>query len=328
MVIKLNKLYNNLMSILEIKNLKLVFNIDKYSLEALHGVNLSLEKGESLGIVGESGCGKTMTAMSVLNLLPSNSTITSGEIFYNNIDLLKITQKELRKIRGKQIALIPQDPMTSLNPLYTIGEQILEAVELHSEYRGEKAKKIVINALKEVQIPDSENKYYAYHHQLSGGMRQRVIIAMALSCNSELLIADEPTTALDVTVQAQILNLIKRIQKERGLSLILITHDLGVIYNTCDRVAVMYSGNIVEEAKTIDLFNNPKHPYTRALLDAISLKGPEIKGQPPSVTEIISGCNFHPRCKYADELCSKNIPELEICGDNHKVSCFYSKKIS
>lgn len=314
------------MNLLEIKNLKISFNVDKYQLEALHGINLTLQKGRALGLVGESGCGKSITAMAILKLLPSNSIITSGEILYEKQDILNLPEKELRKIRGKKIALIPQDPMTSLNPLYTVGEQILEAVTLHTNFRGERAKEVVINALKEVQIPDPAEKYNAYPHQLSGGMRQRVIIAMALSCNSELLIADEPTTALDVTVQAQILKLIKKIQHDRGLSLLLITHDLGVVANVCDEVAVMYAGSIVEFSNTKNLFENPKHPYTKALLAALPSSDNKniqtITGQPPALTEIISGCKFHPRCSYKTDICLKKIPELVACEDFHKISCF------
>ena len=309
------------MNKLEIKNLKLSFSVDKYQLEALHGINLSLEQGKALGLVGESGCGKSITAMSVMKLLPSNSIITSGEIFYNGKDILKMNNEELRKIRGKKIALIPQDPMTSLNPLYTIGEQILEAVELHSEYRGQKAKEIVINALKEVQIPDAAEKYNAYPHQLSGGMRQRTIIAMALSCNSEVLIADEPTTALDVTVQAQILKLIKQIQKEHNMSLLLITHDLGVVYNVCDEIAVMYLGNIVEQAETTELFKNPKHPYTKALLSSLGEERIVLKGQPPALTEIFDGCKFNPRCQNCTDICHEKIPDIIDIGNRHLVSC-------
>ena len=310
------------MNKLEIKNLRLSFSVDKYELEALHGINLNLEQGNALGLVGESGCGKSMTAMSVLKLLPANAIINSGEIFYNGKDILKMDNEDLRKIRGKKIALIPQDPMTSLNPLYTIGDQILEAVELHSEYRGEKAKEIVIKALKEVQIPDAEEKYNAYPHQLSGGMRQRAIIAMALSCNSEILIADEPTTALDVTVQAQILKLIKDIQKEHNMSLLLITHDLGVVYNVCDEIAVMYSGNIVEQAQTQELFRNPKHPYTKTLLSSLGEKRIVLNGQPPALTEIIDGCKFNPRCKNCTDICREKIPDIADIGDKHLISCF------
>ena len=320
------------MSLLEIKNLKIAFNVDKYCLEAVHGINFSLGEGEAIGIVGESGCGKSISAAAIMKLLPSNSVIKSGEIIYNNKDILKLSDKELRKIRGSQIALIPQDPMTSLNPLYTIGEQISEAVELHSEYRGQKAKEVVIQALKDVQIPDAESKYNAYPHQLSGGMRQRAIIAMALSCNSKLLIADEPTTALDVTVQAQILSLIKNIQKERNLSLILISHDLGVVFNVCDKVAVMYSGSIVEQASTKELFSHPKHPYTKALLSAINTDKASatdiLDGQPPSLTDIIYGCKFHPRCKYKTSVCNEKIPNLEEIGDSHKLACFNFKDIN
>ncbi len=314
------------MNLLEIKNLKISFNVDKYQLEAIHGINLTLEKGKSLGIVGESGCGKSVTAMSIMNLLPSNAIINSGEIFYENKDILTLPKSELRKIRGKKIALIPQDPMTSLNPLYTIGEQILEAVELHSPYKGNKAREVVIQALKDVQIPDPSEKYNAYPHQLSGGMRQRVIIAMALSCNSELLIADEPTTALDVTVQAQILQLIKKLQKERDLSLLLITHDLGVVFNTCDKIAVMYSGSIVEKGTIDEIFKKPKHPYTIGLLNSLPNKEncelQTIQGQPPAITEIISGCKFNPRCTCKIGICKEQIPMLENVTNTQAVACF------
>ena len=320
------------MSLLEIKNLKISFNVDKYQLEALHGIDLKLERGEALGLVGESGCGKSITAMSVMNLLPSNSVVNSGKIFYEGKNIFKLSDSELRNIRGKKIALIPQDPMTSLNPLYTIGEQILEAVLLHSDFRGQKAKEIVIKALKDVQIPDAAAKYNAYPHQLSGGMRQRAIIAMALSCNSELLIADEPTTALDVTVQAQILQLIKKLQRERKLSLLLITHDLGVVFNVCDSIAVMYAGSIVEFASKEKLFSSPKHPYTKALLDSLpnSKKSnlQTIQGQPPALTEIISGCKFYPRCKYMSSFCSEKNPELISVDEKHKIACFNWGKIN
>jgi len=320
------------MSFLEIKNLKIAFNIDKYCLEAVHGVNLSLDKGKALGLVGESGCGKSITALSILKLLPSNAVITDGEILLENTNIFNLDENSLRKIRGKKIALIPQDPMTSLNPLYTIGEQILEAVELHSNLKGKEAKQVVRQALKDVQIPDAENRYNSYPHELSGGMRQRAIIAMALSCNSEILVADEPTTALDVTVQAQILHLIKKLQKERNLSLIMISHDLGVVFNTCDEIAVMYAGSIVEKASKDELFNNPKHPYTKALLSSIKATNTSdyisIQGQPPAITDIIDGCKFNPRCKYATEECIKKAPELLEVGANHKISCFNWMNIS
>ena len=320
------------MSFLEIKNLKIAFNIDKYRLEAVHGINLSLEKGKALGLVGESGCGKSITALSILKLLPSNAIITNGEILLENTNIFNLDENSLRKIRGQKIALIPQDPMTSLNPLYTIGEQILEAVELHSNLRGKDAKQVVIQALKDVQIPDAENRYNSYPHELSGGMRQRAIIAMALSCNSEILIADEPTTALDVTVQAQILHLIKKLQKERNLSLIMISHDLGVVYNVCDDIAVMYAGSIVEMAEKNELFNNPKHPYTKALLSSINAINTKdylsIQGQPPAITDIIDGCKFNPRCQYATDECIKKAPELIEIGANHKISCFNWDNIS
>lgn len=232
-------------NILEIKDLNIGFRLESQTAKAIHGISLELKKGKSLGIVGESGCGKSVTAMSVMRLLPSNAQVDSGEILWKGENILKYSEKEMQHIRGNKIALIPQDPMTSLNPLYTVGEQIHETVMLHQNVTKKEAKDIAIAALKSVRIPEADKRYNDFPHQFSGGMRQRAIIAMALSCNPELLIADEPTTALDVTVQAQILNLVKSIQKERGTSLLLITHDLGIVAETCDNVAVLYAGRIV-----------------------------------------------------------------------------------
>ena len=294
------------MSILEIKNLNLSFHSNDRDYQALHNVNLELNKGEILAVVGESGCGKTVTAMSVLRLLAPNAKITSGEIIYNG------QEKEMQKIRGKEIALVPQDPMTSLNPLYTIGSQILEVIEIHQHIKGEEAQKVAIDVLNQVKIPNAKERLKAYPHEFSGGMRQRVIIAMAIACNSKIIIADEPTTALDVTVQAQIMDLLKEIQKDLGTSFIFISHDFGLVYQTADRVAVMYNGHVVEQAKASDLFNNPKHPYTLALLKALpdfnSTKLETIEGQPPSIKDIFNGCSFEPRCKYKLDECKTTKP--------------------
>lgn len=312
---------------LEIKNLNLSFRLDKYLVRAIHGVDLEIEKGKSIGLVGESGCGKSITAMSIMRLLPANAVIETGKILYEGKNLLQLPEEDMRDIRGGKITLIPQDPLTSLNPLYTIGDQILEAVELHRGVKGKAAKEIAIEALKSVKIPEAEERFNDYPHQFSGGMRQRVIIAMALSCNPELIIADEPTTALDVTVQAQILNLIKEIQKERHTSMLLITHDLGVVAEVCDKVAVMYAGKMVEYADTSLVFKKPLHPYTQGLIQSLPSMEKEhlkpIAGQPPTITEIVVGCPFHPRCPYKIEgKCDMQEPRLQEIETGHKVACW------
>ena len=280
------------MNILEIKNLNLSFRSDDKEYQALHNVNLTLKEGEMLAIVGESGCGKTITAMSILRLLAQNAKITSGEILYKGHNLLTLSEKEMQKIRGKEIALIPQDPMTSLNPLYTIGSQLLEVIETHQNLKGEEAEKRAIEVLEKVKIPNAKERLNAYPHEFSGGMRQRVIIAMAIACNSKIIIADEPTTALDVTVQAQIMKLLKEIQKDFGTSFIFISHDFGLVYEAADTTAVMYAGHVVEKSKATDLFKNPKHPYTQALLKTLpdfnSTKLEAIEGQPVN-TSLIDG---------------------------------------
>lgn len=302
------------MTILEIKNLNLSFKSDDKEYQALHDVNLSLKKGEMLAIVGESGCGKTITAMSILRLLAPNAQITSGEIIYNGKNLLSLPEKEMQKIRGKEIALVPQDPMTSLNPLYTIGSQLLEVIETHQNLKGEEAEKIAIEVLEKVKIPNAKERLKAYPHEFSGGMRQRVIIAMAIACNSKIIIADEPTTALDVTVQAQIMNLLKEIQKDLETSFIFISHDFGLVYEAADTAAVMYAGHVVENSPSYELFKNPKHPYTQALLKTLpdfnSTKLEAIEGQPPSIKYHFDGCPFEPRCNQKMEICAKQYPEL------------------
>ena len=313
-------------SILTVKNLNIGFNLLDGFVEAIHSVSFDLKKGETLAIVGESGCGKTISTMSVLRLLPENSKITSGEIIYNGQNLLKLSEKDMQKIRGKKIALIPQDPMTSLNPLYTIGNQLLEIIELHQGVKGKEAEKLAIEALEKVKIPDAKEKLHAYPHEFSGGMKQRVIIAMALACRAEIIIADEPTTALDVTVQAQIMDLLDEIKKKNNLSLILITHDLGIVSQYADKIAVMYAGHIVEFAHKEQLFKNPKHPYTKALLTVIldinSNHIETIDGQPPSITEKTSGCPFFPRCKKSMKVCEKAYPETKRLADCTTVDCW------
>ena len=277
---------------LEIKNLRISFRRANTLFEAVHGVSFSLGDGRALGIVGESGCGKTLSAMSVMRLLPSTAVITEGEIVYNGLDILSLSEKEMRMIRGNKIALIPQDPLTSLNPLYTIGDQLMEVILLHQEVTKKEAKEIALESLNMVKIPDASKRFDDYPYQFSGGMCQRVIIAMALASEPDLIIADEPTTALDVTVQAQIMELFSEIRQKRKTSLILITHDLGLISENVDDVAVMYAGAVVEYASVKELFLNPSHPYTKGLLGSLPRGSKErlkiIEGQPPQVGEIIS----------------------------------------
>ena len=314
------------MTILDVKNLNLGFNLENGFRQALFDVSFSLKEGRMLSLVGESGCGKTMSAMSIIKLLPKTAKIISGEIVYNNENLLVKSQKEMQQIRGAKIALIPQDPMTSLNPLYTIGNQLLEIIKIHQGQEGDEAVKKAIEALEAVQIPSAKSRFDNYPHEFSGGMKQRAIIAMALATNAQILIADEPTTALDVTIQAQIMDILNTIKKEKGTSILLITHDLGVVSEYTDDIAVMYSGRIVEYTNNKEFFTNPKHPYSIALLNSVpsnntgkSLK--TIQGQPPTLSQNIDGCKFHPRCKLCMEICTKNIPELKTVNTGHLCSC-------
>lgn len=316
------------MDILEVKNLNLGFETESGFKQALYDVSFSLEKGKTHAIVGESGCGKTMSAMSILQLLPKTAKITSGNILFNdsqNVNLLNLNQKELQKIRGAKIALIPQDPMTSLNPLYTVGNQLLEIINKHQGLKGKDAEEKAIQALEMVQIPSAKNRLNSYPHEFSGGMKQRAIIAMALACNAQVIIADEPTTALDVTIQAQIMQLLDNIKKELGTSILLITHDLALVEDSADKISVMYSGRIVETALVEEFFKNTNHPYSRALLKAIPAQKGEkltiIQGQPPSIHQTITGCKFHPRCKFAMEICTSNVPELKEIAPNHFCAC-------
>ena len=316
------------MKILEIKNLNLSFISNGKEYQALHDINLSLNKGEMLALVGESGYGKTITAMSILQLLAPNAKITSGEIIYQNKNLLTLKEKELQFIRGKEIALVPQDPMTSLNPLYTIESQLLEIIEQHQNKKGDEAKKIAIDVLEQVKIPNAKERLKAYPHEFSGGMRQRVIIAMAIACNSKIIIADEPTTALDVTVQAQIMELLKEIQKNSETSFIFISHDFGLVYEAADKAAVMYAGHIIENASTDEIFKKPKHPYTKALIKALpdfnTTKLEAIAGQPPSIKDSFTGCTFAPRCKEKIDICTTNFPQNKKV-ENTNVCCWLYK---
>lgn len=312
------------MSILEIKNLNLSFSSDDKEYQALHNVNLDLNESEILAVVGESGCGKTITAMSVLRLLAANAKITSGEILYKGTNLLSLKDSEMQKIRGREIALVPQDPMTSLNPLYTIGSQLLEVIETHQKIKGDDAKRVATEVLDLVKIPNAKERLNSYPHEFSGGMRQRVIIAMAIACKSKIIIADEPTTALDVTVQAQIIELLKEIRRDLKTAFIFISHDFGLVYEFADNVAVMYGGHVVEKSSAKELFSKPKHPYTKALLKALpdfnTTKLEPIEGTPPSIKDVILGCPFAPRCKSKIEICS-TIPPRVYNVENAQVAC-------
>ena len=292
------------MAILEVKDLNLGFNCECGFRQALFDVSFELEKGKMHALVGESGCGKTISAMSILQLLPKTAAITGGKIIFNGQNLLE--NKKMQKVRGAKIALIPQDPMTSLNPLYTVGNQLLEVIKIHQGLHGDEAYKKAVEALEEVQIPCAAERMKAYPHEFSGGMKQRAIIAMALACKAEVLIADEPTTALDVTIQAQIMNLLNDIRKNKQTSILLITHDLALVGENADYISVMYAGRIVETAPAKEFFANPKHPYSKALLRSLpsnkNSKLETIQGQPPSIQENISGCRFHPRCQECMEI--------------------------
>lgn len=316
------------MTLLEIKNLHLQFKSDEGLALVLDGINLKVEKGETLGLVGESGCGKSVTGKSILQLIPQPpGEITQGEIIFDGENLLEKSEKELRKIRGGRIAMIFQDPMVSLNPVYTIGNQIAEAIDLHQPAGLTSTWEGVVNSLDSVQIADPASRAHNYPHQFSGGMRQRGMIAMMLSCRPALMIADEPTTALDVTVQAQVLKVMSDLQKELDMAVILITHNIGVVAETCDRVAVMYAGNIVEIADVETLFENPQHPYTRGLLGSIPRADRDmdeltiIEGSVPNLADPPQGCRFHPRCKEVMDICRTTKPTDLDLGDGHLVAC-------
>lgn len=303
------------MSLLDIQNLSTVFDTEDGQAKAVTDLSLSVDKGKVLGVVGESGCGKSITSLSILRLVPPPGKIVAGKILFENQDLLSLSEAQMRKIRGNHIALIPQDPMTSLNPVYTIGDQIIEAIELHQNVTRKEARQRAVEVLDRVRLPQAASRIDDYPHQFSGGMRQRVMIAMALACTPKLLIADEPTTALDVTVQAQILDLLRSIQRDQGMSILLITHDLGVVAEMCDMVAVMYAGSVVEYAPVNQLFKAPKHPYTVGLLNSIPRPGTQrlasIEGQPPSLIDLPSGCRFAARCPLVEERCKVAVPPLE-----------------
>ncbi len=319
--------------LLEVKNLKTYFYNDGKETPAVDGVSFALKKGETLGIVGESGSGKSITSLSLLQLVPKpHGKIVDGEIIFKGLNLLDLDDKQMRKVRGNEISMIFQEPMTSLNPVYTVGNQISEVITLHQKINQKQAKEKVIDLLRTVGIPNPETRLNQYPHQLSGGMRQRVMIAMALACNPDLLIADEPTTALDVTTQAQILELMNDLKKQTNTSILLITHDLGVISDSADKVAVMYLGRIVEYTDVETFFEDPKHPYSQGLIASIpSLTNrvsrlTPIKGQVPHPSEVKKGCRFAGRCEHVRDLCVKEEPPL-LELSNHKARCWmYSER--
>ena len=324
------------MPLLEIKDLHTFFRTKRGIVKAVNGVSYSVEAGKTLGVVGESGSGKSVSAMSMLHLIDSNGYIASGEILFNGVDLVKLTRQEMYKVRGNEISVIFQEPMTSLNPVFTVERQISEPFMIHQGMSKKQAAKEVVKMLADVKIPNPEVVAKQYPHQLSGGMRQRVMIAMALACKPKLLIADEPTTALDVTIQAQILNLMNELKEEHGTSILFVTHDLGVINQMADDVAVMYCGQVVELASTETIFSPESqcsHPYTEGLMESIPrLDTPvgkrleAIPGAVPHPLDLPKGCKFAPRCKYATDRCRHEEPELVHISDKQQIRCFYPRK--
>jgi len=316
-------------TLLSVKNLKVQFDTEEGIVKALDDVSFEIERGKVLGLVGETGCGKSVTANTILRLIPQPpSRIMDGKILFEGKDLLRASQEELREIRGKKISMVFQDPSTSLNPVYTVGRQVSEAIELHQNVRGREALVRAAAIMEMVEIPEAGKRLKDYPHQFSGGMRQRVMIAMALSCNPALLIADEPTTALDVTIQAQILNLMRDFNQKAGMAILIISHDLGVISEICDDVAVMYAGSIVETAKAELFFDNHRHPYVKGLLGSVPSISERremlsfIQGDVPNLIAPPSGCLFHPRCPYVMDRCRREKPVAQEVDPGHKVACF------
>ncbi len=317
-------------AILQVENLTTSFLPSNGEVQAVRGVSFSVGKGEILGIVGESGSGKSVTSMSILRLLADTARIKDGSILFEGEDLTKVSKKKLREIRGNKISMIFQDPMSSLNPLIPVGKQVSEMIKIHHPKMGKEERKAqVMELFAKVRIPEPEKRYHSFPHEFSGGMRQRVMIAMALANKPELLIADEPTTALDVTIQDQILRQLRELDKEYGASIIFITHDLGVVAELCDRVLVMYGGLIMEEARIEDIFERPGHPYTMGLLHSIpdveqekSERLEPIPGSPPDMTNPPAGCPFAPRCSYARKVCAGSLPDFVEVGEGHRTRCF------
>jgi oligopeptide transport system ATP-binding protein len=317
-------------TLLQVRDLRTQFNTEEGIVHAVDGVSYDVEEGETLGLVGESGCGKSVSALSILRLIPNPpGKIVGGEIFFEGQDILKMSEEEVRHIRGNRIAMVFQEPMTSLNPVLTIGRQLTEALELHLKMDNSAARKRAAELLEMVGIPAAANRLDDYPHQFSGGMRQRVMIAMALSCNPKLLLADEPTTALDVTIQAQILEIMARLSRELGTAVVVITHNLGVVARYADRVNVMYAGKIVEMATADELYANPRHPYTIGLLKSVPRLDQNkkdrlipIEGVPPDLVHRPAGCSFAPRCAYKIDKCLTDIPPLAAASDRHQAACW------
>ncbi len=317
------------MDILKINDLRTYFYVPDGIIKAVDGISFNLKDGETLGIVGESGSGKSITALSILRLISYPGKIVTGEIIFNGIDLLKLSNEEIRNIRGKDISIVFQDPMTSLNPVLTVGKQIIEVIKLHQGFNKKEAKEKAIELLNKVGIPNAIKRINQYPHEFSGGMRQRAMIAMALACKPKIFIADEPTTALDVTTQAQIINLINEQKEELKSSVIIITHDLGVIAEMADNVLIMYAGKVMEYGDVNTIFTNPLHPYTIGLLESIPIIGKRknklipISGNPPSMLNLPKGCRFSTRCRYVNNICIEKEPELKTVNFIHKYACHF-----
>ena len=313
------------MALLEVRNLSVVFETELGVAKAVDDLSFSVDRSKVLGIVGESGCGKSVTSLSILRLITSPGKVVGGQVWFDGTDLLTLSESQMRRIRGNKIALIPQDPMTSLNPVYTIGYQIMEAIMLHQKVGKDEARRRAFEVLEKVRIPSAKSRLDNYPHEFSGGMRQRVMIAMALACEPKLLIADEPTTALDVTVQAQILDLMREIQQSQGMAIMMITHDLGVVAEMADDVVVMYAGSAVETSPVADIFAKPKHPYTMGLLESIPRPGSTrlkpIDGQPPALINLPDACRFYPRCPLREDRCLNGVPPLEKKAPDHFARC-------
>jgi oligopeptide/dipeptide ABC transporter ATP-binding protein len=318
--------------LLRVEGLKTYFFTRKAVLKAVDGVSFTVRKGEAVGLVGESGCGKSMTCLSIMGLVPTpGARIVEGKVWFEDADLVAMSKQDLRAYRGRRMAMIMQDPQTSLNPVYTVGNQVSEPIRLHLKERGARVMARVMDALRAVRIPQPEVRVTQYPHQFSGGMRQRVVAAMGLTTQPELLIADEPTTSLDVTIQAQFISLIKDLQRENGTSVIWVTHDLGIVAQCCDRVNVMYAGRVVESAEVRKIFKAPEHPYTKALLDSVPVKGVkkerlyQIDGQPPALDSQPSGCSFWPRCPRAMDICKEKYPPKTATGGDDFVHCWLAE---
>jgi len=316
-------------ALLEVKNLSTHFSTKDGLIRAVDDVSFDLEQGETLGLVGESGCGKSVSALSMMGLLPSAGRIVNGEILFEGRDMVTMSREDMGRIRGNRMAMVFQEPMTSLNPVLTIGRQVSEPVEIHKKTKRINAMMAAAGLLRSVRIPDAEKRMDAYPHQFSGGMRQRAMIAMALACEPRLLIADEPTTALDVTIQAQLLELMKQLTRDAGSSMILITHNLGIVARYADRVNVMYAGRIVEKAPVRDLYASPKHPYTVGLMASVPRLDQDVKqklrpidGQPPDLLNPPPGCAFHPRCRNRVPMCGVLAPKMKCVSDGHHVACW------